>query len=105
MELMVSAALLPSLLLCLCCLWFQMRSHRKSTRKIGDAKNVSDGWSSKGRRFSADELPGDTLGSSEVVGCSSPLAGWSSLREKAPPLMAMRGGSGPSSEAAGAAAA
>ena len=63
MELMVSAALLPSLLLCLCCLWFQMRSHRKSTRKIGDAKNVSDGRSSKGRRFSADELPGDTLDS------------------------------------------
>ena len=58
MELMVSAALLPSLFLCLCCLWFQMRSYRKSTRKIGDAKNVSDGRSSKGRRFSADELSG-----------------------------------------------
>ena len=63
MELMISAALFPSLLLCLCCLWYQMRSYRKSTRKIGDAKNVSDGRSAKGRRFTADELPGDTLDS------------------------------------------
>ena len=63
MELIVSAALLPSLFLCLCCLWYQMRSHRKATRKIGDAKNMNDGRSAKGRRFSADELSGDTLDS------------------------------------------
>ena len=61
MELMVSAALLPSLLLCLCCLWCQMRSQWKAARKVGDG--VSDGrWGkdgrSKGRRFSADELSG-----------------------------------------------
>ena len=67
MELMVSAALFPSLLLCLCCLWCQLRSQWKAARKVGDG--VSDGrWgkdgrSSKGRRFSADELPGDTLDS------------------------------------------
>ena len=57
---MVSAALFPSLLLCLCCLWCQLRSQWKAARKVGDG--VSDGrWgkdgrSSKGRRFSADEL-------------------------------------------------
>ena len=62
MELMVSAALFPSLLLCLCCLWCQLRSQWKAARKVGDG--VSDGrWgkdgrSSKGRRFSADELSG-----------------------------------------------
>merc|ERR1719201_2377258 len=62
MELMVSAALFPNLLLCLCCLWCQLRSQWKAARKIGDG--VSDGrWgkdgrSSKGRRFSADELSG-----------------------------------------------
>ena len=62
MELMVSAALFPSLLLCLCCLWCQLRSQWKATRKIGD--RVSDGrWgqdgrSAKGRRFTADEGPG-----------------------------------------------
>ena len=59
---MVSAALFPSLLLCLCCLWCQLRLQWKAARKVGDG--VSDGrWgkdgrSSKGRRFSADELSG-----------------------------------------------
>ena len=56
MELMVSAALFPSMILCLCCLWCQMRSQWKATRKIGDG--VSDGRSAKGRRFTADELSG-----------------------------------------------
>ena len=54
MELMVSAALFPSMILCLCCLWCQLRSQWKATRKIGDG--VSDGRSAKGRRFTADEL-------------------------------------------------
>jgi hypothetical protein len=56
MELMVSAALFPSMILCLCCMWCQMRSQWKATRKIGDG--VSDGRSAKGRRFTADELSG-----------------------------------------------
>jgi len=61
MELMVSAALFPSMILCLCCLWCQMRSQWKATRKIGDG--VSDGRSAKGRRFTADELSGlDSIG-------------------------------------------
>ena len=73
MELMVSAALFPSLLLCLCCLWCQLRSQWKAARKIGDG--VSDGrWgkdgrSSKGRRFSADELSGiGSIGESDDDG-------------------------------------
>ena len=73
MELMVSAALLPSLLLCLCCLWCQLRSQWKAARKIGDG--VSDGrWgkdgrSSKRRRFSADELSGiGSIGESDDDG-------------------------------------
>ena len=70
---MVSAALFPSLLLCLCCLWCQLRSQWKAARKVGDG--VSDGrWgkdgrSSKGRRFSADELSGiGSIGESEDDG-------------------------------------
>ena len=62
MELMVSAALFPSIILCLCCLWYQMCSHRKATRKIGDAKSMGDGRSAKGRRFTAGELPGELPG-------------------------------------------
>ena len=53
MELMVSAALFPSLFLCLCCLWYQMRSYRKATRKIGDAKI----WAMGGRRRGGGLLP------------------------------------------------
>ena len=62
MELMISAALFPSLLLCLCCLWCQLRSQWKATRKIGDGVSDgrwgNDGRSAKGRRFTADELSG-----------------------------------------------
>jgi hypothetical protein len=62
MELMISAATLPSLLLCLCCLWCQVRSQWKATRKIGngvsDGRWEKDGGSAKGRRFTADDLPG-----------------------------------------------
>ena len=73
MELMVSAALFPSLLLCLCCLWCQLRSQWKAARKIGDGASDGrlgkDGRSSKGRRFSADELSGiGSIGESDDDG-------------------------------------
>ena len=55
MELMVSAALFPSLCLCLCCLWCQMHAHWQATRKVSDAASQR---SAKGRKFRADELPG-----------------------------------------------
>ena len=60
MELMVSAALFPSLCLCLCCLWCQMRSHWQAKRKVSDqtARDAKAQRSAKGRRFRADELPG-----------------------------------------------
>ena len=56
MELMISAALFPSLLLCLCCLWCQMRSQSEGHPKD---RRVSDGtWAAtEGQRRGDGLLP------------------------------------------------
>lgn len=77
MELLVSLALIPSMCLCLGCLWCQMRSHGKSARKVGDAGSQRV----KGRRFRDDELPGSNhwggvRGNLDSIGEGQQSASW-----------------------------